>query len=64
MKYCKNTTTPGDFRLIRAFTVAHNIDRLRKHLKRLERDTEQQRWLRRFRVKQRFSTRMQRRQAA
>ena len=28
---------PGEFRLIRAFTMDHNIERLRKHVARIKR---------------------------
>lgn len=53
MKHVKTPTDPRNFRLIRAFSDAHNIDRLRVFCDRLKRQPDNQRWMRGVRLKHR-----------
>lgn len=63
MKHTKAPTEPGQFRLVRAFTVDHNLRRLVQYCKGLQRTPEMQRWARTMRLRRRLSTRMKTAQA-
>lgn len=57
MKRPNNLTMPGGFRLIRAFSVVHNANRLRHYVDDLRSRPEARRWMARLRLHRRFSTR-------
>ncbi len=55
MKRCKGKPTKGGFRLIRAFSVDHNVRRLKRYVKRLESTPDARRWRQRLKLRRRFS---------
>lgn len=57
MKRPNKLTTPGGFRLIRAFSVEHNANRLRHYVDGLRREPEGRRWMARLRLHRRFGAR-------
>lgn len=47
----KHKHKPGEFRLIRAFTVDHNVQRLRKYVARLQQRLKNDRFIQIIRLK-------------
>lgn len=50
-------STAGGFRLIRAFSVEHNADRLRHYIDSLRRRPDARRWMARHRLHRRINAR-------
>jgi hypothetical protein len=54
MKHAESHTEPGQFRIVRAFSAAHNLRRLVRHCEGLLRTSEMQRWARTMRLRRRL----------